>query len=319
MTSENNYPPYVSDYGHGMISYELPGIMKDTRAYMFAFPGTPAAMQALVDEFLNAPAKGVVEYSVLGNQAFVTFLHVDHLTSDVQLMGWTTDNECGVWIPLLARGGGIDRIVIWMPYIVIDWTEGMVTGREVLGYRKTMGRVSIPRTSADPLHFGVNTTVFPTFANDTQQVMQTLLTVDGSGSLGSLAQEWQEIKDAVHGIAHVWTKGLSSLHAHRFQLAVDILMLLAKEEIPIVNLKQFRAAHDTRRACYQAIIECGIGIRSFQSGGLLKGDFTLDIAKVASHRIATDLGLQVPLKADFALWLHADLSADVGREVVRNV
>lgn len=319
MTSEKNYPAYVSDYGHGMISYELPGIMKDTHAYMFAFPGTAAAMQALIDEFLNAPARGEVEYSVLGDHAFVTFLHVDHLTSDIQIMGWTTDNECGIWIPLLARGGGIDRIVIWMPYIIIDWTEGMVTGREVLGYRKTMGKVSIPRTQADPMHFGVNTTVFPTFAKDTQQVLQTLLRVDGAGTRGTLAQEWKEVRDAVNGMAHLWTGGLSKLHAHKWQIAVDILALIVKEEIAIVNLKQFRAAHDTRLACYQAIIECGIGIRSFHSGGLLAGDFTLNIADVASHRIASDLGLKVPLKADFALWLRADLSADVGREVVRTV
>ena len=318
MSSEKNYPAYVSDYGHGMISYELPGIMKDTHAYVFAFSGTPAAMQALVDKFLNAPAKGAVEYSVLGNQAFVTFLHVDHLTSDVQVMGWTTDNECGVWIPLLARGGGIDRIVIWMPYIVIDWTEGMVTGREVLGYRKTMGTVTIPRSAADDMHFCVDTTVFPVFARDTRQVKETLLRVDGAGKL-TLKQEWKEITDAVKAAAHLWSSGLGKLHAHRWQVAVDVLALLVTSEIPIVNLKQFRAAHDPTRACYQAVIECGIGIHKFHSGGLLHGDYTLNIADVASHRIASDLGLKVPLKADFALWLHLDLTADAGREVVRTI
>jgi hypothetical protein len=317
MSSESNYPKYISDYGHAEISYELPGVMKNTRAYMFAFPGTPATMQALVDEFLNAPAKGAVEYSVIGDQAFLTFLHVDHLTSDVELMGWTTDNECGVWIPLLARGGGMDRLVIWMPYIVIDWQEGMVTGREVLGYRKTMGEVVIPLKDADPAHFEVKTTVFPTFARNTQQVTESIIRVQREGTVGALKSEWNEIKEVASAFTHLWTKGFGQLHAHRWQIAIDLVKLAFELEIPIVNLKQFRAAHDTTLACYQAIIECGIGIHGFHGGGLMPTNYQLDITSAASHRIAEDLGLKVPLAADFALWLDLDLSADPGREVVR--
>lgn len=310
-------PKYVSDYGRAEISLELPGIMNGTHAFVFAFPGDPATIQKLVDTFLNEPAQGAVEYSLLGDQIFTAFLHVDQLTSNLELMGYTTDHECGIWIPLLARGGGAgDRIVIWMPYIVIDWQQGMVSGREALGYRKTMGEVIIPLNPADPASFAVKTNVFPTFSTTTKEVFETLLTIQRHGSMGTLAAEWTEFTQVIGALKDAWTD-LGQLHAHRWQVAIDLAKLAFEMEIPIVNLKQFRAAHDTTLACYQAIIECGIGIHGFHGGGLLAGDFVLDITAVASHRIAADLGLAVPLKADFGLWLSLDLSADPGREVYR--
>jgi hypothetical protein len=309
-------PLYVSDYGRAEISLELPGIMNGTHAYLLAFTGDPVAMQSVVDTFLNAPAQGAVEYSVLGNQAFFAFLHVDQLTSNLELLGYTTDHECGVWIPLLARGGGPDRIVIWMPYIIIDWQQGMATGREVLGYRKTMGTVEMPTDPKQADRFVVSTNVFPTFSQTTKEIFEPLITIERQGT-GSFSEEWTEAKHALEGLLHVWTRGLGELHANRWQVAANIAELLVTMEIPIVNLKQFRAAHDTTRACYQAIIECGIGIHGFHGAGLLGGDYMLNITQVASHRIAQDLGLTLPAKADFAMWLHLDMSADPGREVFR--
>jgi len=309
-------PKYVSDYARAEISLELPGIMNGTHAFLFAFPGDPAAIQKIVDTFLNEPAQGAVEYSMIGNQVFTAFLHVDQLTSNLELMGYTTDHECGLWIPLLARGGGSDRIVIWMPYIFIDWQQGMVTGREVLGYRKTMGEVTIPLNPADAAFFAVKTNVFPVFGRTTKEVFETLLTIQREGPLGTLKSEWQDLAAAARGIKGLWT-ATGELKAHRWEVLVDILKLLFELKIPIVNLKQFRAAHDTTLACYQAIIECDIGIAGFHGAGLLAGDFTLDITTVASHQIAADLGLAVPLKADFGLWLNLDLTADPGREVFR--
>ena len=309
---------YISDYGHAEISLELPGIMNGTHAFLFAFPCDPAAVQKLVDMYLNAPAKGAVEYSMIGNQVFTAFLHVDQLTSNLELMGWTTDHECGIWVPLLARGGGIDRIVIWMPYIVIDWQQGMTTGREVLGYRKTMGEVVIPLNARDAASFVVKTNVFPTFSKTTQEVFETLLTVQRAGTLGERKSDWQNIKQALSALHDAWKQLTGSLKAHRWQLAIDAAALLVELKIPIVNLKQFRAAHDTTQACYQAIIECGIGIHGFHGGGFLAGDYTLNITSAASHRIAEDMGLKVPLQADFGIWMLLDLTADPGREVVRN-
>ena len=310
-----HYPRYISDYGHGEISLELPGIMDTTQAFVFAFPADAGAVQGLVDTFLNAPAQGAVQYSMLGDQVFTAFLHCAHLTSNVELMGWAVDHECGLWVPLLARGGGLDRIVVWMPYIFIDWQQGMITGREALGYRKSLGSVTIPLNPDDAASFVVQTDVFPTFSDATQEVRRTLLTLERAGKLGPLPSDWTELHAAYKAIHGVWTNDLGKLEAHRWEIAVDVAKLLFEMAIPIVNLKQFRAAHDTTRACYQAIIECSIGIRKFHAGGFIKEAYLLNIADVASHQVARDLGLAVPVKADFGLWLSLDMSADTGREV----
>src|SRR4030067_385621 len=66
-------PLYVDDLGHGLQVPEIPASCDDCTLFSFFLPADHAAMQALVDRFLNAPARGAVRYRVIGAHARATF------------------------------------------------------------------------------------------------------------------------------------------------------------------------------------------------------------------------------------------------------
>jgi hypothetical protein len=313
---ESSYPPYIDDLGHGQGCMAFPGAMKDSHAYLFAFQGDAPAIQSLVDKFLNPPNNDEIEYSLIGDSVFITFMHVEKLSSEVDVIGYSDDHECGIWVPLLARPkNGMERIVFWMPYIVIDVYEGMVTGREGWGYRKCYGNVTVANSPAEADLFEAATHLFRTFSPQTEGRVETLVTVRRDpGSEDGHTSEWTKLADAARDIKQLWTGGTPA-KVHLWQILIDVAIHLLKEQVPIVNLKQFRDVQDSTRACYQAITEAGIGIHKFKGGGFLKGTYTLDILPAASHPIAQDLGIAVPARAQWAIWALADMSADTGKEV----
>jgi hypothetical protein len=310
----STYPDYIDDTGHGQACMPFPGLMKDTHAYLFAFKGTVPALQALVDKFLNLPNNDEVQYSVLGDNVFVTFMHVAQLSSMVEVIGYSDDHEVGFWVPLLAKPRhGLERVVFWMPYVIIDVYEGMVTGREGWGWRKCYGDVTVPESPDNADSFAAATHVFKTFSATTEGKVETIVTLKRD-TPAKAETTWQKLGEAAHAVKQLWSGG-GPVKPHLWELAINLAEHLSHENAPIANLKQFRDVNDSSKACYQAITESTIGVKAFHGGGLLTGIYTLDITDTASHPIAQDLGITVPAKADWAIWTHMDMTADIGTEV----
>ena len=108
-----------------------------------------------------------------------TYLRSDFLTSTSEQVGTISDRECALWIVLVEkpRGLALPRIVFWMPYIVIDTSIGMATGREIWGFRKEIGPVTIPSAEQDPARFVAQDVVGPLGA------MQYVHVVGGDGAV----------------------------------------------------------------------------------------------------------------------------------------
>ena len=321
MTS-SSYPPYVDDLGHGLQVPQIPAACDGATLMSFFVEGNQANMQALVDKFLNAPAAGAVTYSVIGSAVLVTYSLTERNFSTTEQAGYTPDYETGFWIPLFARtadGSRPDRIVFWVPYLFISGPMGMATGREVWGWRKQIGVITMPLHPADLADFVANAIVFDPLNNATMGTMKTVARIHRDGQLGPLQETMKEIGDLFKLLLDFWGKGTGTLPVGRLELMVDVVKMLASRSIPVVNLKQFRDAADSTRACYQAIIEAPCTPTHFYGGGLLTGDYVLDLADYPSHRIGTDLGLSTtsPNPVLLACWCRLDFNAEPGVEVWR--
>jgi len=321
--SENNYPPYISDHGHGEVCMAIPGVVQDGLMFMFAFRADTSRVQQLVDTFLNQPAKGAVEYAVLGGHVFVSFLK-GRLTSSGEVVGYIDDNECGFWVPLVARSGkdGSTRLVFWMPYILIDNFEGMVTGREVWGYHKGVGPVVVPASPSGATSFEASTRIFKVFSPETRGVIEPLVRIDRAPGQEQIRAEslYADGQELLQAFTQSWlgdseATAEGKLPIPRWKLLIDVLKLLVHHQVPVVNLKQFRDAKDGNRACYQALIEGPLTVTRFGGAGPLLGDFTLNITPCQSHPIAADLGLQLPAQSRFGLWVRMDFTVEPGQEV----
>lgn len=309
-------PPFISWIGHGAASLAPPAVFTGAKACVFGFRADTVSMQKLTDSLLNPVGAGRVSYRVLAGFSMVSFMTIAHCTSQVDAIGWQPGRECALWVPLLETNHerGTMRIVFWTPYIFIDYTIGLLTGREVWGWPKVGARIAVPGDAPGPgTDFVCTTTVFDTLSPQTQARSAALLTVSGPPPATAVAQ-WSSGRDAVRGI-------LGAVLADAGQELVDAL--IGGPVIPTVQMKQFRDSLDPSRACFQAIVDSPARMTGFSGGGLLRAsDYRLRIATCESHRIVQDLlGTppspgQTTLPIDMAAWVAMDFQALPGAVVV---
>jgi hypothetical protein len=310
-------PAFISWIGHGAASLAPPAAFTGVKAHLFTFNASKTTMQKLVDALLNSASDGTVHYEALLDTSFVTFMDIARCTSKTDAIGWVPGRECALWVPLLETTTGhlFPRVVFWTPYIFIDYTIGMLTGREVWGWAKVGARIGVPGDAPGaPAAFTCTTTVFDTFSPQTQGIAKPLLTVTGTAPLAAPATTWTDGGEAGHYL-------LSNLLGSVASELLDALGL--KPVLPAVAMKQFRASDDPAAACFQGIVDSPARITQFTGGGLLAAaDFTLTIATCASHPIVADLlgmpatpgATKVPIA--FAAWLSFDFEALPGRTLV---
>jgi uncharacterized protein with NAD-binding domain and iron-sulfur cluster len=300
-------PVYVPDRGHGEQVMLPPGQMKRSRLYTFAVPADAAVMTAFARRYLSDPTGGDIEVTAIAPYALCTYLRSDFMTSTSEQIGTISDRECGLWIPLLEkrRGLSLPRLVFWMPYVFIDNSIGMATGREIWGFRKEIGPVTIPAGEQDPARFIAQATIFRTLQTHTRGHVEPLVRVERDVPLGPLERAWQTIEDI--GLYFV---------ERLFGAAWRGLGIEFRPSVDTINLKQFRDAADPTRACYQSVVTSPITISRLYAAGPLDGDYWLRITRCESHTIVSDLGLPgEETKVAFGAWLDIDMLAEAGQEL----
>ena len=81
---------------------------------------------------------------------------------------------------------------------------------------------------------------------------------------------------------------------------------------------QFRDLNDGATACYQAIVSVPIRATNIRAGGVLPGTYMVELPEIASHPVASDLGLEpTALSSVKGFWLDFDFVLGRGTEVWR--
>ncbi len=314
-------PAYVSSVGHGEQVMAPPGLVKKGRLYAFAVPADRGQLSAFARRYLAEPTGGALDFSAVVPFVLCTYLRSDFLTSTSEQVGTISDRECALWIVLVEkpRGLALPRIVFWMPYIVIDTSIGMATGREIWGFRKEIGPVTIPSAEQDPARFVAQATIFRTLQTDTRGRVEPLIRVERDAPLGPLERAWETVEDIGLYFAERLLGGLAGwASAVRRHSGISGWAPAFQPTINTVNLKQFRDAADPNRACYQSVVSSPLQITKIHGGGPLLGDYWLRISRCESHQIVADLGLPgEETKVAFGAWLEVDMLALAGTELWR--
>lgn len=305
---------YISWIGHGAANMAPPDTFTGATINLFGIETDTAAVQKLVGTLLNAAADGKVRYSPALPVAIFSFSVSPKCTSLTDAIGWIPGREAMILLPLWEHIAGQslpNRLVFWAPYIFIDYTIGLVTGREIWGWPKVFGRIGV--ASDEPgANFSCQTTIFPVLAPTTPAQDAVLYRVVQEQA-GAAAQPWTSAEEAAQGIL----EGLLG------KLAADVLQALAiQPQIECVVLKQFRTSDDPKISCYQAIVNSPIALTGFHNGGPLFDRFSVEITTCESHAIVFDLLGRAPnpgstsLPVTFAAWATVDYAALPGTAVV---
>ncbi len=319
-------PLYVDDEV-GFPVFRGPYLQSQAQMAVFFLPADRAQLSALCDRYLNLPTGGALRYTPLLSSVVMIYAEMRVASQDGrdQQVGRLAETELSFWLlTAAARQVGstyLPQHLAWfLPYLLVDESNAIATGREVYGFNKQMAvfekaaNIQQPEFAADVLGFQQ----FDPAAEAQPQRLLTLRPAAGSsvGAGGGGWADWEAARAALSG------ELLRRIAGEADDPTIEMAARLATQSAPLVFLKQFRDAADTSRACYQAVIEAPVGVEQFAGGDYLPGVSTLRVNPLVSHPLARRLGLRLvdgEQQTTLGAWLKLDFTLGAGVEVWRAV
>ncbi|MDQ6806130.1 MAG: hypothetical protein M3065_14495 [Actinomycetota bacterium] len=268
----------------------------------FVLKAEQARLAALSHRAYTEPCGGSTRYSPWSEYVLLLLGGFQSVcATSAPFSGWGSVREvqASVWLPLIASTDdplGPDRLVLAVPYILVDNPMSYLGGREVYGYAKTMGRFA-------PASGLAATVVVEAYGGDFgaghQAGWHPLLEVSAAGGQGLGADSWVSILELLLDVA-------PGLLEHP-----ELLAELLSGKPSQVFLKQFRDAQDGTRACFQEVLEAPVTVNGF-SASRLPGAWQVVFHSLDSHPIVAELGLMTPQTAAAAFELTTDFVVEAG-------
>ncbi|MGH2847914.1 MAG: NAD(P)-binding protein [Thermoleophilaceae bacterium] len=286
--------------------------------------GDPERMDALVERMFNAPAGGALDYRALGSRVLLmvgSFERVTSLTAPYDRWGAVRETQASFFVPVVAgRDLGdvflAERVLMAVPYILVDNPMSYLGGRETYGYAKTMGRF----TPASGLGERVLVHAFGgDFGRDRGADWHEFVEVAAGPARGGAGREAE-----VSGPIGLLRKVVGDLPAREreeeivlagVRLPASLLADVAGRRVGQVFLKQFRDAADGTRACYQSVVEAPVRVRRVRARPSAR-EWAVRIHPLDSHPIDQELGL-ADQRALLAFDVEIDFDVEDGIEVGR--
>jgi hypothetical protein len=315
-TSDKPLPEYA-DNGTGFPVFRGPYLQKDARLAAFIFHADTERLTALCDQTLNISSSFAYKYVPISSSLMLIF--ADMLVSsrdarDAQV-GLIPETEVSFWVLTVAmkktRGGYLPHHLAWyLPYLLVDESQAIATGREVYGFNKLAAQFHAPENIQRP-EFSAEVLGFKEFGADKIAQREPLLALSAPSAVDSArSSDLNAIKNKM--VEELFRNMRTGLGDGLIEFAARFI----NQHVPLVFLKQFRDAQNTHKACYQRLVEAPLKVETFYEGGLFPEAYTLHIADVASHPLAQSLGLnEADSKSTLGAWMRVDFVLENGVEV----
>ena len=313
-------PAYV-EFG-GRATAPSPFACEGGRLQGLLLEGEGSRIAALVERMFNVPAGRGIEYRALGDNVMMlvgNFQRVTSLTAPFDRWGAVRETQASFWIPVLAgRDLGdvfiADRLLLAVPYVLVDNPMSYLGGREDFGYAKVMARFDPASGLGEQVTiqaFGGN------FGRNEGADWRDFVDVVGGAPRPS-AQPPKRSSGTLPLIRHLVgdIPGLvagGEVVLGDIRLTTELIADLLAGRVGQVFLKQFRDATDGTRACYQAVVEAPVQIRKVESG-LSPRDWSVRVHPLDSHPIGLELGVS-DQTARLAFDIDIDFVVEDGYEV----
>lgn len=318
--------PYYVERG-GEVALCPPGVAMGTRAYCFMLEADRTKLAEMFDRYLNAPSMGAVHYEPVGSLVILMFANIAHLSAtlppDVR-MGYMVEREVAIWT--LGYDTVRQQFSMFNPYMIVNHPWAMAMGREVYGFPKQLGVVTLP-DDGKPDKYALDLPGAKQWGPDEEFANHRFLSVVESGADTTAApQSFSSQRELVAATAEIVlahraetssdTTGESS--GSRAERDAKLLEVLSFETMPIVLLKQIRDAQTPMHACYQAVQLADFRVLGFRGAGQLPGSHSVQIQELANEPVRRELGFAAgPVTAVSAFWADFDFMVTVSQELWR--
>jgi hypothetical protein len=229
-------------------------------------------------------------------------------------VGSIPETEVSFWVLTVAmkktRGGYLPHHLAWyLPYLLVDESNAIATGREVYGFNKLGAYIQKPESVQRP-EFSVEVLGFKGFGADKIAQREPLLSLRAPSAAGPMrASGLESLKNKFTG------ELFRNINTGLGDAPLEFAARLLNEHIPLVFLKQFRDAQDPHKACYQSLIEAPLKVERFYEGGLFPEAYTLRLTDLASHPLVHSLGLKTGGQTStLGAWMRVDFILGNGVE-----
>lgn len=294
----------------------------------FLLEGDKTQINAYLGEMMAGLPNASIRYDAISHYILLTFTHMPRVIPGAPFdqSGWMSETEVTVWILTMGKKklGAVwvpdpTDVCFMAPYIWVDNPMSIAGGREIYGFPKQWGHVTMPTTfnaqSPAPVSpLSLDVFGLKTFHPETQAVNQRLLDMTCTGETKVDSTIWRSADDLLKGLY----KGLASRHANasRIRPLIESVHLPLNLGVPLVFYKQFRSVSNSQDACFQSISKTKVKIDwpSFQ-GGHLPGTYHLSVQDLASQPLTRHLGVsnQTPL---FQFWMQMNMTFGFGHTVL---
>lgn len=312
--------------------YQGPFTIKGCRMYNFVVAANHEKLRALFAKCLNTPSGGVVDFWPVGlpDLSYVLFSFVDmqHQSAREPTLGWIREQEFTIFalgLDFNSLRNGDRSFAFFIPYIFVDSDAALIVGREVYGFPKRLGRLTLPPGDAAPTVptiFSLDTLVIPGNTPETEAICKRLIEIRPTGDGKPKPHEgvFTSLEDLTREVAKRMFGGpitiLRRLEEHLEEHLIDI----GKETglgVPLVFLKQSRDSEFQDRACYQSIVASSFQLTGFKGAGFLS-DYQITLYDYPSDPIREDFGLpQGTLTPKLGFYVDFDFNVPPGRELWR--
>jgi hypothetical protein len=231
--------------------YDFPGIT----IMSFRLPATLTNLQNLCDQLLNigSPQQRGFEYRAVAgfvDMEIVTYPRMAFAQAPYNTWGFTSQQELYfrflVWKYVSVSGVQFpEPIPEWtIPFIFVDNSWSMISGRNVIGFPKVMAHFSpTPVLNANPFNISASALVLETHTPTTKLDWRPIVKIDS-------------VKGPAPPPAGIWPwigleAGLVNPLLNEY---LQVLLANVPNAFSTIELKQFRDASSLTDACYQAVV-----------------------------------------------------------------
>ncbi|MFY0568385.1 NAD(P)-binding protein [Archangium lansingense] len=306
-------PRYVDRPGE--MALRAPYMMEEVSMTALVLRARQGALSALLDRYLNNPARGHVRYVPAAPFVVLAAAFAGRAFSgdpEHRRLGYMPETDVAFWVPAWAMRPGKGRLIperlVWfLPHVFVSTGAAAAAGREIYGFPKSVVDVEARRSGHALDYLSVVGEVLARNTPETCGTRARILEVTRSNAApGPLRSVAEVLGEAMRPLdpSGAWASSM----ARR----------VTADEVTIAFLKQFRDVQHTDRACYQAIIEAKASVRTLRGYGPLPGTFQVRWGDHASHPFSADLGLEPGgQEALAATWVDFDFGMESGREIFR--
>lgn len=153
--------------------------LTDARLFGFVVRADQDRLEEVCERSFGGPSGNAEQLVPVGSHVMLIFTEILDIRSSEppdNSLGVVGEREAGVWVPILDRRR--NRAAWTLPYLFVDEPAPMVGGREIYGFPKQLGNVTLPGEGEGPAAFAVRAPCIAHFEPNARMKTQPVLRVE---------------------------------------------------------------------------------------------------------------------------------------------